>query len=157
MSAPLFLSPADNELVCALVVARLVAASRLAPGCNGMASAGSLALTAAMRMVNRVHGHAAIDRLLAQPDVAAGFADGNVLVVHVADLSDGRHAIDQDFARFARRQLDQGVFAFLRHQLRGTSGGAHHLRALTRLEFHVMYRGACGMLRNGSALPTRMS
>src|SRR6266481_2364443 len=122
MSAPLFLSPADNELVCALVIARLVAAGRLAPGCNRVASAGSLALTTAMWMVNRVHGHAAIHRLLAQPDIPSGFADGHVLVVHVADLSNGRHAIDQYFTGLARRQLDQRVFAFLRHQLRGTSG-----------------------------------
>src|SRR5258708_28971853 len=122
MSAPLFLSPADNELVCALVIARLVPASRLATGCNGVASAGGLTLTTAVWMVNRVHGHAAIHRLLAQPDIAAGFADGHVLVVHVADLPDGRHAIDQHFARLARRQLDQRVFTFLGHQLRGTTG-----------------------------------
>src|SRR5260221_6847057 len=94
MSAPLFLSPADNELVCALVVARLVAAGWLSPGCNRVASAGRLAFTTAMRMVNPGHGHAAIHRLPAQPDIPSRFADRHVLVVHAADLSNRRHAID---------------------------------------------------------------
>src|SRR6185437_3685388 len=101
MNEPLFLSPADNELVCALVVARLVAACRLAPRGHRMPSARGFALTAAVRMVDRVHGYAAIHRLLAQPDISSGLADGHVFVVHIADLPDRRHAIDQHFARLA--------------------------------------------------------
>src|SRR5882672_9074776 len=86
LNAPLFLSPADNELVGALVIASLVAARGLAPRSHRMASAGGLAFTAAMRMVDRVHGHAAVDRFLAQPYIAARFADGHVLMVHIANL-----------------------------------------------------------------------
>jgi len=72
-----------------------------------------------------VHGNAAVVRTLApaireRPDIA----DGHILVIRVADLSDGRHAILRDFAGFARRQLYQRVFAFLGHQLRRTAGGA---------------------------------
>src|SRR6476619_3909001 len=102
MNEPLFLSPADNELVRALVVARFVAACRLAPRGHRMAPARGLAFTAAVWMVHRVHGHAAVHRLLAQPDIASGLADGHVLMVHVADLPDRRHAIDQHLARLAR-------------------------------------------------------
>ena len=142
MNEPLFLSPADNELVCALVVARLVAACRLAPRSHRMPSAGSLAFTAAVRMVHRVHGHAAIDRLLAQPDIASGLADVHVLVLHVADLPDRRHAIDQHLARLAGRQLHQRVLIFFCDELRRSAGRAHHLRAFARLEFDVVDRGA---------------
>src|SRR5262249_61835758 len=105
MTVPLLGSPAHNELVRALVVASLVAARRLSPRRHRMASAGSFAFTAAVRMVHRVHGYAAVHRLLAQPDVASRFADVHVLVLHVADLADRGHAIDQHFASLARRQL----------------------------------------------------
>src|SRR5215469_15342183 len=74
------LSPVHDELVGALVVARLVAACRLAPGSHRMAPAGGLAFAAAVRMVHRVHGHAAVHRLFAQPDVAAGFADRDIFM-----------------------------------------------------------------------------
>src|SRR5579864_6307436 len=86
MNEPLFLSPADNKLVGALVVARLVAACRLAPRGHRMPSAGSFAFTAAVRMVHRVHGHAAVHRFLAQPDDAPGLAYVHVLVLHITNL-----------------------------------------------------------------------
>src|SRR5581483_737227 len=108
-------SPAHNELVSALVVSRLVAACRLAPRGNWMPSAGSLAFTAAMWMVHRVHSNAAVHRTLAQPDVASRFSDGHVFMVHIANLSDGRHAIDQHFARLARRQFHQRILIFFRY------------------------------------------
>src|SRR5256885_2165258 len=122
MTVPLLLSPADNELVGALVIACLVTARGLAPGSYGMASAGGLAFAAAMRMVDRVHRDTAVYRLLAQPDVPAGLADGHVLVVHIADLPDRRHAIDQHPPRLAGRQLHQRVLFFLGHQLRRAAG-----------------------------------
>src|SRR5258708_13791947 len=107
MNAPLFLSPAHNELVRALVIARLVATGGLPPRGHRMASAGGLAFAAAVRMVHRVHGHAAVHRLLAQPDVASRFADGNVFVVYVSDLAHGGPTVNPHLARLARRQLDQ--------------------------------------------------
>src|SRR5450759_3297634 len=103
----------DDELVGALVIARLVAARRLAPRRHRVTSARGLAFAAAVRVVDRVHGHAAIVRTLAQPARAPGLADGNVFVVQVANLPDRRHAIDQDAARLARGQLEQRVVAFL--------------------------------------------
>src|SRR6185312_12187549 len=144
MTVPLFASPAHNELVCALVVARLVAARRLAPRGHRMTAAGGLAFTAAVWMVNRVHGHTAVYGTLAQPDIAARLADGNILVVHVTDLADRRHAINQDLAGLARRQLDQCVLAFFCDELCGAAGRTHHLRALARLELNVVHRRAGG-------------
>src|ERR1041385_6017522 len=154
MNAPLFLSPADNELVCALVVARLVAARRLAPRGHRMTSAGGLAFTTAVRMVYRVHGHAAIDRLFAQPDVASGLADVNVLVLHVADLPDRRHPIDEHFARLARGQLHQRVLFFFRAEPPAERTICAPLPGLSSMFWMVV---PAGMSFSGSAFPTRMS
>ena len=107
-----------------------------------MPSAGSLAFAAAVRMVHRVHGHAAVHRAASLPARAAGLAHGHVLMVHVADLADGRHAFHQHFAGLAGRQLNQRIVAFLGHQLRRTSSGTHHLRALTRTQLDVVDGGA---------------
>src|SRR5205807_7100107 len=129
-----FLSPVHDELIGALVVACLVAPSGLAPRRNGMTSAGGLAFTAAMGMVYRVHGNAPVNRLLSQPAIAAGLADRDVLMLYVADLADGGHAINQYFTGLAGRQFDQGIFAFFGNQLRCASRRAHHLGALTVLQ-----------------------
>ena len=63
-----------------------------------MTSAGASALAAAKRMIDRVHGHATNLRPLAKPSVAARLADGNVLVLDIADLSDRGPALDVDHA-----------------------------------------------------------
>src|SRR5574342_10354 len=88
-------STVHDELVGTLAVACLVAARRLAPRRHRVTSAGSLALAAAVRMVHRIHGHAAVVRALAQPARASSLADGNILVVEIAHLPDGGVAIDQ--------------------------------------------------------------
>src|SRR5690349_1490735 len=97
-----------------------------------MTSAGSLTLAAAVRVIDRVHGDAAIVRTSSQPAHASGLADRHVLVIGVADLSDRRHAILEHLARLARRQLYQRIVAFLRDQLRRSARRPHHLRALAR-------------------------
>src|SRR4051794_175615 len=93
--ALLLSSAVDDELVGPLVVTRLIATRRLAPRSPRVTSAGSLALTTAVRVIDRVHGDAAVVRTLAQPARTSGLADRNVFVVEVADLPDGRHAIDE--------------------------------------------------------------
>src|SRR5436853_98285 len=131
--SPLFGSPLHDEFIGALVVACLVSASRLAPRGYRMTPATGLTLAAAVGMVHRVHGHAAVSRTHSHPALASRLADGNVFVVHVAYLTDGCHAIHQDFASLAGRQLDQRPIAFLGHQLRCAASGTHHLRALAGL------------------------
>src|SRR5262245_54590751 len=99
-----------------------------------MTTARGLAFTAAMRMIDRVHGDTAIYWTASQPAHLARFANGDVLMVGVADLPDGGHTILRDLAGFARRQFHQRVFAFFRDQLRRAACRAHHLRALPGLQ-----------------------
>ena len=61
-----------------------------------MAAARCLALAAAQRMVDRIHRDAAHMRPLAEPAVAAGFADRDVLVIDVAHLPDRRDAVEMN-------------------------------------------------------------
>src|SRR3974377_1361846 len=75
---PLLLStPADDEPVARLV-GRAGAAFRLAPRADRVAATGTLALTAAKRVVDRVHGHAAHRGPLGLPPVAAWLANTQV-------------------------------------------------------------------------------
>src|SRR4030081_2337438 len=76
-----------------LVVAGLEATRRLTPRRYRMPSARSLAFTAAVRMVDRVHGNAAVMRTLSHPARASRFAPGHVFVIRVTDLADGCQAI----------------------------------------------------------------
>ena len=46
-----------------------------------------------MRMVDRVHGDAANRRTMAEPAIATGLADVDVLLVGVGDGADGRAAV----------------------------------------------------------------
>src|ERR1700676_2425680 len=103
-----------------------------------MAAARGLALTAAERVVYRVHRDAAHVRALAHPSAAPRLADRHVLVVDVPDLADGGVAFHIDLANLARRHLDRGVLAFLGHQLHGRSGAPRDLSALARPELHVV-------------------
>src|SRR5262249_4969697 len=74
-------APAQDEPVRRLVVPRLLALGRLAPRGHRVAPTGGPAFAAAVRMVDRVHRHAAHRGPLAEPAVAAGLADDDVLVV----------------------------------------------------------------------------
>src|SRR5207302_2837547 len=77
-SAILFHSPISHDhFLRALVVARLVAARRLSPGRHRITAAGSLAFATAMRMVHRVHRHAAHVRTNSAPTIAARLAQRN--------------------------------------------------------------------------------
>ena len=63
-------------------------------------------------------------------------------MVEIADLADGRVALDVDLANLTRRHLHRRVFAFLRDQLHGRTGAARDLAALANLELHVVNLGA---------------
>src|SRR5690242_4000777 len=98
----LFLSSAHDEFIGALVVASLVAARRLAPRRHRMTTARGLAFAAAMRMIHRVHRHAAHFRAATEPARAARFAETDVGVFDIADLADGRVALNVDAANLTR-------------------------------------------------------
>src|SRR3984885_3599756 len=101
--AALLRPPIHNKLVRPLVVPRLIPARRLSPGRNRMPSARSLAFPATMRMVHRIHRNATVHRLPAHPAHASCLADGDVLVIQISHLPNGRHAILRNLPRLARR------------------------------------------------------
>src|SRR5688572_21177116 len=103
-----------------------------------MTAARGLALTAAERVINRVHRHAADVRALPEPAVAPRLADRHVLVIGVADLADRRDALDVDLPDLARRHLDRRVFAVARDQLHRRAGAAGDLAALAGPQLHVV-------------------
>src|SRR5207249_10099301 len=107
-----------------------------------MAAAGGLALTAAERMIHRVHRHTAHVRTLTEPAAAARFADRHVLVIEVANLTDRREALHADLADLAGGHLHRSVLAFLRDELHGRPGAARDLSTLARPELHVVQLGA---------------
>jgi len=66
-----------------------------------MPSAGSFAFTTAVRMIDWVHGNAAIVRPLSQPPRTSSFSDGDIFVIEIAHLANRRHAALRHFANFA--------------------------------------------------------
>ena len=125
-----------------MLLAGLLAQRGLAPGSQraGMADRG-LALTTAVRVVAGVHNRTADGRPPAHVAFPAGLADGDVLVVDVADLADGRLALRGEVAQLAGGEADQSVFALFRHQLRHVAGGADELGALFGVDLDVVDEG----------------
>src|SRR5436190_12685500 len=113
----LFSSPLDDEPVGPLAIPRLVALCREPPRRHRMPAAGRLAFSAAERMVDRVHRDTPHVRPLAEPAAPTSLADRHVLVIEVADLTDGGEALHENLANLPRRHLDRRVVAFLRDQL----------------------------------------
>src|SRR4051794_30654572 len=91
------LAAADDHRVAGLV-GLTGAALGPALGIHRVPSTGRLALTAAMRVVDRVHGHAAHRWALALPAHPAGLAPVDVGLLGVADLPDGGPAAGVDIA-----------------------------------------------------------
>src|SRR4051794_41613227 len=73
----------ENESVGRFVRAGLLALGRLAPRGHRMTAARGAAFAAAVRMVHRVHGDAAVMRLAAEPAIATGLADRDIHVIRV--------------------------------------------------------------------------
>src|SRR3954467_531462 len=117
---------AQDELVGRLVGPRLLALGRLAPGRNRMAAARSAAFAAAVRMVDRVHGHAAVVRALAEPARAAGLAERRVHVVGVRHRAHCRIALAVDDALFARVEAKRDIALVAADDLRVGAGRAGH-------------------------------
>src|SRR3954454_1083701 len=124
---------ADDHLVARLVRAT-GAALGLTPRAHRVATAGRLALTATVRVVDRVHRHATDGRALALPAHAAGLAPGDVRLLGVADLADGRAAARVDVADLAGRHAQLRVRAVLRDELHGGTRRPGDLRAAAGLE-----------------------
>src|SRR3954471_11082969 len=132
---------ADDHLVARLVRAAGTALG-LTPRAHRVATAGGLALTTTVRVVDRVHRHAAHRRALALPAHAAGLAPVDVGLLGVADLADRRTAADVDIADLTGRHPQLGVRAVLRDQLHGRAGRAGDLRAAAGSQLDGVHDGA---------------
>src|SRR6185312_12636600 len=93
---------ADDELVRRLVGTGLLALGRLAPRGHRVTTTGGAAFAAAMRVIDRVHGDATVDRLLAEPAIAPGLADRGVGMVVIGHRADRREARAMHAALLAR-------------------------------------------------------
>ena len=125
-----------------MVRAGLVAKSRFAPRSNRAGTANRrFAFTAAVRVVVRVHNRTANGRAPTHVALTARFTDLHVLMVNVADLADGGHAVDTDVAQLAGGQAQEGQTVLLRHQLSHVAGGTRQLGALAGIELNVVDEG----------------
>ena len=124
-----------------LVLAGAQAHGGLAPRRLRRHAGRRLALATTVRVVARVHHHAAHLRPAAHVARAPGLADVLVLVVQVAHLADGGHALDAHAAHLARRQADGGHVPLLGQQGRAAAGAAHDLAAATGDQLDVVDPG----------------
>src|SRR5262249_939445 len=93
----------DDRLVRRLaLLAGLAALGQHAGRAARVPAAGGPALATAHRVVDRVHRHAAVVRLAAQPAFPPGFTQALVHVLRIRDRADGRPAVGTDAAHLAR-------------------------------------------------------
>ncbi len=81
-----------------------------------MTATGRTSLATAHRMVDRVHRDAAVVRTTTEPARSSSFAERNVLVVDVRNLSDRRVAILVNLADLTGRQAHLRVIAVFCHE-----------------------------------------
>src|SRR3546814_538146 len=139
---PLLVTGAPDHLSRLLVAARLRTLGLLSPRGHRMAAAGGAAFAAAVRMVDRVHGHAAHRRALAQPAVAAGLAELGVGLIRVGHRPDRGHALRPHHAHLAGAQAQQRVAGVAADELHIGAGGARDLAAPARLHLHLVDDGS---------------
>src|SRR4051794_37770292 len=99
-------------------------------------------LSAAVRVVDRVHGDAAALRPLALVPVAAGLADLHVLMLGVRNRADGRAALPAHHPDLRCRQPEADHRALLCDHLDRRTGGAAELAALAGGQLDVVHHGA---------------
>ena len=125
-----------------LLLTGLLALGRLAPRGDRMTATRGTAFAAAMRVIDRVHGDAAGDRLPAEPADATGLADRGVGMVLVRDRA------DRGEARAMHAALLTGVEAEDRPTLVATdilgvgTGRTGDLATLAGLHLDVVHDGA---------------
>src|SRR5262245_14208677 len=107
-----------------------------------MPPAGGTALAAAVRMIDRVHGYAAVVRHAPHPALAPGLADRDVHVVRVGHRADRRHAAAVNEALLGRIEPQDHVFAVAADDLGIGPGRARDLAALADLDLDIVHDGA---------------
>src|SRR6266496_4065957 len=135
----LWLPAANNIPVGARILARAHATSGLAPFGLRRHATRRTTLAAAVGMVARVHRRSTHFGAAAHPALTASFANPNILMVEVADLTDSCEAIDQHLSHFAGRHAQCRVITLFRHQLRRCARAANHHTAVTQLQLNIVY------------------
>src|SRR5205814_7856421 len=87
---------------------------------------------------HRVHRHAAVVRLAAQPPLPAGLAEADTHVLGVGDRADRRPTFGVDAADFAGWERQLRPLGLAGGQGRAAPGGAADLAAAARLELDVV-------------------
>src|SRR3984957_20445599 len=100
------LTSLHNHPVALPLLTRLRAQSRKSPGSLRVVALHA-AFSAAVRVIHRVHRHAAHRRTFSMPARAPRFPVSNIFVVQIAQLANCSHAVHAEFSNFTRRQLDQ--------------------------------------------------
>lgn len=103
-----------------------------------MSAACTFPLATPQRVIVRVHGHSSNRRPNPQPARATGFPQRGILVLKVAHLAKGSHAIHVDLPYLPRRELEQGPVFLLRHQLSRSPRTPTDLSPLALPELDVM-------------------
>src|SRR6266516_1406304 len=114
----------------------------LAPRIRGWPAAGALAFAAAERMIDRIHRHAADTRAAAEPARLPGLADGQQLVLGIADFADRGEALAPHHPHLRRAEAQRDVVALFGHDLGARSRAAAQLAAARDLQLDVVYRRA---------------
>src|SRR5512135_1150756 len=100
----------------------------------------STTFTTTVRVIDRVHHHAANRRPHTAPTHRTGLADRTQAVLFVAALAQGGTAINVHLPNLARTQTQLGVAAFARQQLDRGTGRARDLRTLARHHLDTVHR-----------------
>src|SRR5690606_17163585 len=92
---------ANDHLAGTLVGARLVALGRHTPRGNRVTATGRATLTTTMRVINRVHHHAANGRANTAPALGTSLAERAQAMLTVGNLSNSCTTLRMHLAHFA--------------------------------------------------------
>src|SRR5262245_33611324 len=95
---------------------------------------GRFSLTAAVRMIDGVHHHAAALSPIAEPPRTSCLSDADVLMIHIAHRAYGGSTLSGNIANLPRRHAQLNEASFFRHQLDCDTGAARNLCSFARLQ-----------------------
>lgn len=131
----------------------LVTQCRLAPRGNRAGTTnGALAFTTTVGVIVRVHYRTADGGTPAHVSSAAGLTVVHVLVIGIAYLTNGGHALYGYISQLTGGEPDQGVSAFLSHQLSHNASGTGQLRALAGVHLNVVDKGTNRNVQHGQSI-----
>jgi len=120
-----------------------------------MTTAFSTTFTTAVRVINRIHRSTANMRTSPQPSLSPSFAEHNIHVVRVADLTDRRLARRRDTPNLTAWQRDLCPISFTSHQRRTCSSTAAKHATATSLQLDIMNRSSKRNILERQRVPNR--